>query len=173
RVSLIATEEHAGDWQTVGRVTYIGDAEKLDVNDIDPVNRYYNFFPQSRDYHKTHDFNFYIIKPVRIRFIGGFGQIHWIEKQDFIKINPFDFETEKQMLDHMNTDHTEAIKHYCELNTINYAETLTPEMIGVDSEGFNLRIGERIYRINFEKPVTNTGEVRKALVDMAKQTINE
>lgn len=169
RVSLIITEGGADDLQTVGRVTYIGNAEKLDVENTGCMERYYNHFPQSRDYHKTHNFYFYTLKPVRIRFIGGFGQIYWVEKEDFLKPNPFSFDEEKQMLDHMNTDHRDAIKHYCDLYTINYDESVLPEMVGIDSEGFNLRLGARVYRINFSQAVTTAMEVREALVNLARQ----
>ncbi|MFT5451818.1 MAG: putative heme iron utilization protein [Enterobacterales bacterium] len=168
KVSLIVTEGGADDSQTVGRVTYLGDAELIDEKDIDSAERYYNYFPQSRDYHLTHDFNFYVIKPVRVRFIKGFGKIYWVEKDDFLLANPFSFDEEKQMFDHMNVDHLEAIKHYCDLCNIDYIESHPPEMVGIDSEGFHLRIGFRIHRINFIEPVTTAGAVRKALVEMAK-----
>jgi len=168
KVSLIATEGNADDLQTVGRVTYIGDAEKLDEDDIDSMERYYNYFPQSRGYHKTHDFNFYSIQAVRVRFIGGFGQIYWIEKNDFLLTNPFSFDEEKRMIDHMNADHLEAIKHYCDLYDIHTSYDDIPVMVGIDSEGFHLRTGARIHRINFTEPVVTATEVRKSLVDMAK-----
>jgi heme oxygenase (biliverdin-IX-beta and delta-forming) len=168
KVSLIATEGNADDLQTVGRVTYIGNAEKLDVDDTDSIERYYNYFPQSRDYHKIHDFNFYRIQPVRIRFIGGFGQIYWIEKDNFIKPNPFELDEEKRMIDHMNTDHLEAIKHYCELYKIHFSPDENPVLVGIDSEGFHLRTGARVHRITLAEPVLTAGEVRKAMVDMAK-----
>jgi len=168
RVSLIATESDADDLQTVGRVTCIGDAVKLVEDDTDSIDRYYNYFPQSRDYHKTHDFNFYSIQPVRVRFIGGFGQIYWVEKYDFLLVNPFSFDEEKSMIDHMNTDHLEAIQHYCDSYEIHYPPDDIPVMVGIDSEGFHLRTGARIHRINFTEPVVTAEEVRKALVNMAK-----
>lgn len=169
RVSLIATESKVDDGQTAGRITYIGDAIKLDSNDTESMARYYQYFPQSRDYHKTHNFDFYLIEPVRIRYIGGFGEIYWLEKEKFLLNNPFSFEEEKSMTEHMNTDHTDAIKHYCHLNKINFSEEILPVMVGIDSEGFNLRTGERIHRINFEESVTTATEVRKAMVVMAKK----
>lgn len=169
KVSLIATEGDADDLQTVGRVTYIGNAEKLDEDDTDSMERYYNYFPQSRGYHKTHDFNFYSIHPARVRFIGGFGQIYWIEKDDILLANPFSFDEEKRMIDHMNADHLEAIRHYCDLYEIHYSPDDIPLMVGIDSEGFHLRTGARIHRINYTEPVVTAAEVRKTLVDMAKQ----
>lgn len=168
KVSLIATEGGTDDLQAVGRITYIGNAEKLNDDDSDSMERYYSYFPQSRGYHKTHDFDFYKIQPVRIRFIGGFGQIYWLEKEEFLLANPFSFEEEKSMIDHMNLDHAEAIKHYCNLCKIPCSVDEASVMVGIDSEGFNLRCGARIYRVNFDEPVTTAGEVRKALVEMAK-----
>ena len=168
KVSLTVTEGDADDSQTVGRVTYLGDAELMDKNDSDGIERYYHYFPQSRDYHLTHDFEFYVIKPVRVRFIKGFGQIYWIEKDDFLLANPFSFDEENQMLDHMNADHLDAIRHYCDLCTIYYKESQLPQMVGIDSEGFNLRVGSKIHRVNFIEPVITAGAVRKALVEMAK-----
>jgi putative heme iron utilization protein len=168
KVSLTVTEGEADDLQTVGRVTYIGDAQLLDKDDTDSAERYYNFFPQSRGYHQTHDFNFYCIKPVRVRFIGGFGQIYWIEKDDFLLSNPFSLDEEKKMFDHMNADHLEAIRHYCDVFAIPLDASAVPAMVGIDSEGFHLRVGARIHRINFNESVTTAGEVRKTLVAMAK-----
>lgn len=168
KVSITVTENNADDLQTVGRVTYIGDAEVLSTEDVESVERYYHYFPQSRGYHQTHDFNFYCIKPVRVRFIGGFGKIFWIESTDFLLVNPFSLAEEQQMVDHMNQDHMAAIKHYCECHSITYDESSMPEMVGIDSEGFHLRTGARIHRINFSEPVGSAASVRKALVEMAK-----
>ena len=169
RVSLTATQSGAEDGQTAGRITFIGNAEKLDDGDTDSMARYYQYFPQSRDYHKTHNFDFYQIQPVRIRFIGGFGEIYWLEKEQFLLANPFSFDEEKSMTEHMNADHLDAMKHYCHSNGINYSEEKLPSMVGIDSEGFNLRVGERINRISFQEPVATAMDVRKAMVAMAKE----
>lgn len=169
KVSLIATEGDADDLQTVGRITYIADAEKLNVDDKDSIERYYNYFPQSRDYHQIHDFDFYQLEPIRIRFIGGFGQIYWLEKEEILLENPFSFEEEKSMIDHMNADHDEAIKHYCELHEITYSDKNHPVMAGIDSEGFNILCGARLHRIDFDEPVTTALNVRQKLVEMAKK----
>lgn len=168
KVSLTVTEKGVDNGQTAGRITYIGDAEKLNSDDTESIERYYQYFPQSMDYHKTHNFDFYQISPVRIRFIGGFGEIYWLEKESFLLSNPFSFNEENSMTEHMNTDHQEAMKHYCLSNEIDYSEDRLPVMVGIDSEGFNLRVGDRIHRINFDEPVTTAVEVRKAMVAMAR-----
>jgi heme oxygenase (biliverdin-IX-beta and delta-forming) len=171
KVSLIATEGGADDLQTVGRITYIGNAIKLDDDDSDSKERYYNYFPQSRGYHETHAFDFYRLQLVRVRFIGGFGQIYWVEKDNFLLVNPFNFDEEKGMIDHMNADHLEAIKHYCDLYKIKCLADDIPVMVGIDSEGFNLGVATRIHRINFEEPVLSAENIRKVLVEMAKKSL--
>jgi putative heme iron utilization protein len=166
KVSLIAFDD-ATDSQAAGRVTYIGDAKP--VNDDEIAERYYRFFPDSRNFHKTHDFNFYLIEFVRARYIGGFGQIFWVENSDFIKANPFSFEEETGMVDHMNADHLDAIRHYCDLFDITYNPKEQPTLVGVDSEGFHLRVKGSIYRLGFNHPVSNTSEARAALVELARR----
>jgi heme oxygenase (biliverdin-IX-beta and delta-forming) len=170
KVSLIATERDVDDAQAAARVTYIGDANPIATNDNETVERYYSYFPFSRDFHKTHDFNFYTIDLVRARFIGGFGKIYWVEKTDFLKANPFSMQEENDMLNHMNTDHQESMQQYCDLFDIAYNNESQPIMAGIDSEGFHLRIGAQLHRIEFEHPATTAMEVRQAMVSLAKRT---
>jgi len=169
KVSLLVAEGQADDSQAVGRVTYLGDAILMSIVDNDISERYYRFFPQSRDYHKTHDFDFYTLESYRVRYIGGFGKIHWIEKQEFLLANPFNAEDEVQMLKHMNQDHVEAMRHYCADKNILIEDDTDPVMVGIDSEGFNLRVGQRLHRFTFNESVKNSMQVRKALVDMARE----
>lgn len=168
KVSLIVTEGDADDAQTVGRMTCLGDVIKAVEDDVDTAERYYRYFPQSRDYHKTHDFDFYYIDLVRVRYIGGFGKIHWVEKEDFLLSNPFNATEETRIVEHMNSDHSEALHHYCKLRRIELKNGHAPIMAGIDSEGFHLRIGSRIHWIGFDAPVHSTTEVRNALIAMAK-----
>ena len=169
KVSLVVTAAGADDLQSVGRVTYIGDACQLDDQANDAVERYYEFFPHTRDYHKTHGFNFYSIGLQLVRYIGGFGEIFWFGKDKFLMPNPFSLEQEQGILHHMNRDHAEAIKHYCDLYNIQVTDDQNPVMIGIDSEGFHIRIGKRIHRINFRQSVNTNEEARKALIEIARQ----
>ena len=133
------------------------------------AERYYRFYPNSRNFHKTHDFNFYVIDLVRARYIGGFGQIYWVEKEGFLKTNPFSFEEETGMVEHMNADHQDAMNHYCDLFELAYDAEHKPQLVGVDSEGFHLRIAGRLSRIQFDIPVSDTLEARQALVELARR----
>lgn len=81
RCSLLIGERDAEDIQAAGRLTLLAEARQLhEEGAIEAAAaRYYRYFPQSRDYHRIHDFDFWVLEPVRWRFIGGFGSIHWLE----------------------------------------------------------------------------------------------
>jgi putative heme iron utilization protein len=169
KVSLIAYDPQTDDTQAAGRVTYIANAVKIDDDEM--AERYYRFYPMSRNFHKTHDFNFYALDFVRVRYIGGFGEIYWIEKADFLKANPFSFEEETGIVEHMNADHQDAMNHYCDLFELAYDADNLPKLVGIDSEGFELRIGGRLERLQFDSPIGNTLEARQALIELARRPL--
>jgi hypothetical protein len=108
-------EREADDVQAVGRLTYLAEAQKLEEPAAieAAAERYYRYFPDSQNYHKAHDFDFWVLKPVRHRYIGGFGAIHWVDQLTLA--NPFAGKAEISMVEHMNSDHAKAIAHYVEL----------------------------------------------------------
>lgn len=157
------------DVQAEARLTLVGDCELVPEAEIEAVSaRYFSFFPESKDYHKTHDFNFFVLKTKRCRFIGGFGSIHWLEPEAVLLANPFPVERELGMVGHMNTDHADAILHYCSQYAIAVPEGVSPVMTGVDAEGLHLRLGRRLARIRFSAPVSTPLEARETLVAMAR-----
>lgn len=167
RVSLTVFDRAEPDLQAAGRVTVLGDARRLQDDERELALRYYRYFPQSHDYDRTHDFAFYAIEPRRIRFIGGFGAIHWFEPQMLVLANPFDTAAERGIVEHMNDDHGKALLRYCVVAGVDVPSGVTPEMVGCDSEGINLRLAARVVRIAFSAPVQTQQALRQALIAMA------
>ncbi|MDB5979678.1 MAG: heme iron utilization protein [Pseudomonas sp.] len=165
KCSMLVGEREAEDVQAVGRVTVLAEAQKLtDEAAIEAAAaRYYRFFPESASYHSAHDFDFWVLVPVRYRFIGGFGAIHWLD--EIALANPFAGKAETSMVEHMNEDHAKAIAHYVELSGL--PQTPPAQMVGVDSEGMHLRIGQGIYWLAFAQPCNTPTQVREALVQLA------
>src|SRR5438309_925442 len=91
RVSLTVVESTTGsdDVQARGRVTCIADVHPIAKSETRGPERYFRYFPSAQQYDQTHDFGFFRLELVRIRFIGGFGQIHWVEPKQFMITNPF------------------------------------------------------------------------------------
>lgn len=169
RSSLIVAERMTGDVQAGGRVTLVGDFHPTPDDDDDIAERYYRFFPTARDYHKTHDFSFWRMTVGKVRYIGGFGEIHWLEPENVLTPNPFNAEQESSMVDHMNEDHVDAMRRYLEHASVPVEGGAVPTMAGVDAEGIHLLLGDDIHRIPFDQPVTSPPMVRQALVAMSKR----
>lgn len=166
KCSLLVGERNAEDVQAVGRLTLLAEARQLnEAADIDAAAaRYYRYFPESSDYHQAHDFDFWRLEPVRARYIGGFGAIHWIDQVTLA--NPFAGAGEQGMIEHMNADHASAIAHYVALAGLPQHETA--QLVGIDSEGFHLRIGKSVYWLAFPTSCNSAAEVRQALVLLAR-----
>ncbi|UPF03123.1 DUF2470 domain-containing protein [Pseudomonas mosselii] len=166
KCSLLVGERDAEDVQAVGRLTVMAEARKLtDEAAIEAAAaRYYRYFPESANYHKAHDFDFWVLEPVRHRYIGGFGAIHWLDQVTLS--NPFAGKAEASMIEHMNSDHANAIAHYVELTDL--PRTAPAEMVGIDSEGMHLRIGQAVYWLAFPSTCNTPTHVREALVFLAR-----
>lgn len=168
KVSLFVSERDADDVQVAARVTYLADAVRVAAPDEEIAARYYRYFPQSLDYHRIHDFDFYRLEGARVRYIGGFGRIHWLTPVQVDQVNPFDEAQETGMIGHMNADHTDAVRHYCRLAGVEPAADTVPVLAGIDAYGFHVLAGARLFRIDFDAPVSTPMEVRQALVKLAK-----
>src|SRR5437762_6458011 len=162
RVSLTVLENaDSGDVQARGRLTCIANARPLSKDEEDVSERYFRYVPQARDYAGTHDFAFFRLELVRVRFIGGFGRIYWIEPGEFMAKNPFSAEQESQIIQHMNNDHSDALRRYCGGDSA--------EMVGIDADGFDVLKSGKKLRFTFETPIRNMEEARQALVAKAKR----
>lgn len=169
KCSLLVGEREAPDVQATGRVTVMAQAQKLiEARSVEAAaERYYRYFPESRSYHSAHDFDFWVLEPVRYRFIGGFGAIHWLDNIELA--NPFAGAVEAGMVEHMNADHARAIAHYVELAGLP-AHTAA-QLAGVDSEGMHLRVGQSLHWLAFAEPCNTPKQVREALVQLAHADI--
>ena len=165
KCSLLVGEREAQDVQAVGRLTYLAEARRLeDEAAIEAAaERYYRYFPESANYHRAHDFDFWVLEPVRHRYIGGFGAIHWVDRLTLA--NPFAGEAERGMVEHMNSDHAKAIAHYVALAGLPAGEPA--QLAGIDSEGMHLRIGQALHWLPFAQICNTPTQVREALVSLA------
>lgn len=165
KVSLTVFDQCVDEPQSNARLTWIGDAEMIDAGETEIRERYLRCFPSAESYFKTHDFSFYRIRLKRARFIGGFGQIFWIEPDSMLIKNPFR-ETEKGIVEHMNRDHQKALAHYCEILGCEPVEPV--RMTGIDSEGFDILADKGKLRIDFDSPIETVEDARDRLIKLAK-----
>lgn len=157
------------DPQAVGRITIVGKAVALTgAEGENEAMRYDRRYPAAAEYRRAHDFTLYKIEPVKVRYIGGFGRIHWVESADFCRQNPFSETEEAAMVNHMNEDHADAMVAYCRMFNIDMRGD-RPVMSAVDADGFDLRLGKRLARIAFDSPVATATDVRMAMVALVRR----
>lgn len=164
RCSLIV-QPYSPDMQVTGRATVVGNAVRLaDKEALGP--RYLRHHPQAEAYFAMHDFAFWRIEPARVRWIGGFGRIHWVEPENYLLAEGPLAGQEADILAHMNADHGHNLVAYC--RHVHGVETDAAEMIGIDPDGFDVRTGGRVLRFDFPSPVADAQQARVALVELAK-----
>lgn len=155
------------DVQASARLTLLGRMAPVVANEVAALaERYYRHFPQCRGHHTELDFSFWTMTVERARFIGGFGRIHWLGADSVVVPNPFDYAAETDIVEHMNADHADALRHYVRGEVAGEAVA----MVAIDDQGITLRVGNRRLRRYFPEAVANPGQARAALVRMARET---
>jgi putative heme iron utilization protein len=167
RVSLIAFDPASPDMQAGARLTLLGEAVITDKQDGPLRARYLRYFPQAAQYFDMHDFLFHRIQVSQARYIGGFGNIHWIPGGELRPpANQF-LQQESGILAHMNTDHADSLRACC--RHFHNVEAASAVMTGIDVDGFDVRTEEKLLRFCFDAPVTDAISARNALVAMSRE----
>ena len=155
RVSLISHNQDDPHIQTQGRVTVVGTASH--VTDRNGAGkRYLRYFPEAETYFAMEDFSFYRIVPEAIRYIGGFGNIHWVKTGYTVASYPL-IEQEDDILAKVNTEHKAAIRRHTAQDNLN------AELIGIDCDGFDIRTGEKTLRIQSDVPILDAQQALQLL----------
>ncbi len=88
--------------------------------------------------------------------------------------NIFTPEGEKEIVDHMNDDHSSSMVHYCHLlGMSDITEKDEVVMTGIDQNGFYLEVNGEKVRYELEKPMKEPREVRKVMVSLARKQVTE
>ena len=156
------------DKQNSSRLTLMGDLKTVSNEELDDCqDRFIKFLPESKKYSSMHDFKFYKLVISRVRWIGGFGDIAWLNPKNWNDEKPKWSKNETMMIDHMNEDHSNVIQSA--LNAQYGIKDKKAQMIALTIDGYYISSKENIYFINFDKPVIKALDYRKILVKQAKE----
>lgn len=185
RTSLTVVEADltgaSDDAQASGRVSLLGDASVLSGDEREAAKaRYATFFPESQGHAGVHDFDYWQIDPVRIRYIGGFGAIHWVERDAFCLPRAEWQDGEDGIVKHMNEDHR-AHMALIWVNSVGGVPKVAsgaeeavegdaePLMLASDPEGFHMRWRNRVAYVPYAKRCETSLDVRKEMVRLTKE----
>ncbi|HVC49224.1 MAG TPA: DUF2470 domain-containing protein [Burkholderiales bacterium] len=166
RASLTLIEP-SEDVQAHARLTLIGQASCM-KEDRALRARYLNYFPDAHEYSDMHDFSFWKLNVEHVRFIGGFGSIHWIKAAEYTPPTCELDRMQSAIISHMNKDHHLALVHYCQ--QIHRVTPSNAEMIGIDEDGFDLLADGKKLRFDFPVPIHTAQAARDVLMSMARDT---
>lgn len=148
RVSLITHDQADPDIQAQGRVTVIGDARPEPDREQAGL-RYLRYFPEAAAYLGMHDFSFYRIVPVAMRYIAGFGKIHWIDMEDYPVAQAGTFaQQELALLAEINANRRDVLRQLLRQQGVDVAEV---QAIGLDCDGLDVRGDGKVLRLDFSE----------------------
>ena len=144
--SLILTEPHHGDIQQWGRLTCLARAEQIRNITTSMKDRYFRYFPASRDYYEKLNFHFYRLIPERFYFIGGFGSARWFDPERLLPAALFSEEDENVILSRLQS----------QISINGSIENLT--LVGIDPLGLDYYANDQLSRFMFKEPVINMSQ---------------
>lgn len=172
RASLMAHEAEHPDPLANGRLTLLGRVAKLD----DPGgarDAYLAAHPGAAYYADFKDFAFWRLTVERLRYIGGYGRMSWVDVDAWraAAADPLAAHV-AGIVAHMNEDHADACVAYARAFT-RAKDADAVEMTSIDRYGFELSVqterGPRPARIAFTEEVTTPDGARKALVALVRE----
>jgi putative heme iron utilization protein len=170
RSSLLLAEGGAADPLANGRVTMLGPCTRVQGTGGAARDAFLATHPNAAYYADFRDFGFWKLRVDQVRYIGGYGRMSWISKDDWQAAKPDPLgPSAAAAVAHMNADHVEAMVLYC--RAFSKATTISSAtMVGVDRYGFEMSAvtpeGPRPVRLAFDTPVSTPEDVRAALIVM-------
>lgn len=166
RISLLLAETGEGDPLAHPRLTITGTAAK--VAESATRARFLARHPKAELYADFADFSFWRIAMREIHLNGGFARAARFPANRII--TPLTdagalLVAEVEAVAHMNADHADALSLYAQVIAGMPPGAWTAT--GLDPDGMDLVCGNLTARIPFAPPITNSRDLRKALVQMA------
>jgi hypothetical protein len=172
RCSLLLGEPGKGDPLAHPRLTLVCQATRLERGSNEHARaerRYLNRNPKAKLYAGLGDFSIFRLEPEHASLNGGFGKAYLLDRANLLAGGPVAealVTSEQPAMDHMNTDHLDAITLYA----LHFARAAGDgwTVSGIDVDGMDLVSGDNICRVFFPQPLAVARELRPVLVDMVK-----
>lgn len=157
--------------ETGWRLVSMGDLQQIDDSEQSRISKgFFRHYPDAQVYASTHDFYFFRLNIKIARVIMGFGAIAWVDAAALCHASPFSETDEDGIINHMNDDHVDAMKHYLtQLGIDIKPKTKAPQMVAVNQFGVTLRYRKRLHFLAFTEIANDTTAVREQLVTLAQR----
>ncbi len=172
RASLLIAEGGSDDPLANGRVTLLGRCTPAESEGGRAKAAYLKAHPNAAYYADFKDFSFWKIDVESVRYIGGYGRMSWVSREDWFAVSPDPLaDVAEKIITHMNKDHAEAMVTYCKAFS-KATDVSAASMTGIDRYGFEMSAvtgeGPRPVRLAFPEPISTSKQARQALVAMSE-----
>ena len=172
RASLLFGEPGKGDPLAHPRITVRTRAER--VARQDPLHarlraRFIARHPKAALYADFPDFTFFRMVPESASLNGGFGKAFVLDSSDLLIVSPAIAdvgEIEPSAIDHMNTDHPDAVDTYARI--LGKSKKTGWKVCGIDCAGLDLANGDELLRIEFDAPLQQASGLRTKLAELSR-----
>jgi hypothetical protein len=149
RAGFLVAEAAGPDVLAGERVTLIG---RFLVAPTTPelARRYLRYRPEAERYLALGDFSFRVMEVDKLRYIGGFGSMGWLDGSELDPLDPLSDENEIFLLDYFN-------EHAGRPSAV--------ELLGIDCYGADLKAGDVRRRFVFDAPKPTVPDLQHALAD--------
>jgi putative heme iron utilization protein len=159
RVSIVAHAPDA-DVQAASRLTLLGACRRAQER-AQLAERYLRYFPAAAPLLEL-DFDFYRITAAAVRYIGGFGSVHWLAPES-IEPPPNALQaSEPSVLEYVNGNHAQELRDCC--HRVHAIAAREVSVIGLDCDGFDARADGALVRFDFAEPVLDAESARCAII---------
>ena len=144
RSSLLIHSSVGQNVLTAERISIIGDVLPI-IPSGDLIARYLRYHPDAKDYLALGDFSFYQLTPQRSRYVGGFGQMGWIEIEEWAALEVLPVADERMLIHGIANTYSNPLR-----------------LLGIDCYGFDVeKNGKRTRQRFADAPVAvaQIGEV--------------
>ena len=142
---------HAPDGDVLNgqRATLLGSFEPVESTP-QVTQRYLRYHPDAERYLALGDFTFWVLSLERMRYIGGFGAMGWLDAEELDPLEPLSFEEET------------ALTEFFDRHPRRGAGL---DLAGIDRYGADLKIGGHRTRFMFDAPRLDSTSLHQALAD--------
>lgn len=172
-IMVIEQADRDTDQLALGRVTLMGEVTAVPESDRAEVNAAYRAAHEHAYYADFDDFAYYRMDIKSVRFVGGFGHMSWVTSDAYAEADPDPLRPHAAgILQHMNTDHADALVAYCQAFG-NEPNTTEAKMLTVDRYGFDVLAintdGRKAVRIPFGELCDTPDAVRAATIRLVAE----
>ncbi len=167
-LTIVSLSKKIKDKQNNARLSLMGDLVKIKENETKNLKeKFYSLRPESKSYENFHGFNFYKLIVNKVRWIGGFGKIGWLNIDNWKDNNIQWSSKENDIIDHMNSDHSNTIS--AALNCVHSIKDNSAKILQLTIDGYYAISNLKLYFIQTPNICLTSEDYRKNLIKLSKE----